>query len=126
MFTVFRNTSKPAHKKPERESKRGMTKQVEGYRLESAKFFVCPSKVCRFDSSLTTGPLVGRIPLRCSFSPICFSQAIEILLFHLLLSYKSSFPGYGQFLAIAIEKRRHGNKGLFSTAFSTVSVENCG
>ena len=39
MFTVFRNTSAPALGKPERESKRGMTNRLEGYRLEGLYAF---------------------------------------------------------------------------------------
>ena len=39
MFTVLRNTSKPTLGKPEKESKRGMTKGKEGYRLEVAETF---------------------------------------------------------------------------------------
>ena len=57
MFTVFRNTSEPTLRKPERESKRGMTNQVEGYRLESATFRVYPSKVSRYSSFPTTRAL---------------------------------------------------------------------
>ena len=99
MFTAFRNTTNPTHGKPERESKREMTKRMEGYRLEVVTF-LCLSfqgvpRFSRFGSSPTTGPLAGRIPLRCPFSPIFFSQAIEILLFHLFLSHNSPFSGYG-------------------------------
>ena len=37
MFTVLRNTSVPTLRKPEKEFKRVMTNQVEGYRLEVAE-----------------------------------------------------------------------------------------
>ena len=43
MFTVLRNTSVPTSRKPEKEFKREMTNQVEGYRLGS-----CSGDLCRF------------------------------------------------------------------------------
>ena len=106
-----------------------MTKRMEGYRLEVVTF-LCLSfqgvpRFSRFGSFPTTGPLAGRIPLRCPFSPIFFSQAIEILLFYLLLSHKSPFSGYGQFLAIATERRRDVNKAWFSTDFYTGFGDKC-
>ena len=90
MFTVLRNTSVPASRKPERESKREMTNRMEGYRLEVAKFcclsFQGVSRFSRFGSSPTTGPLAGRISLKAQFSPIFPFQAIGILLFYRILS----------------------------------------
>ena len=48
MFTVLRNTSEPASRKLERESKRQVTKGKEGYRLGSClgDLVVSPPKVC--------------------------------------------------------------------------------
>ena len=95
---------------------------MEGYRLESSTF-LCLSfqgvpRFSRFGSSPTTGPLAGRIPLRCPFSPIFFFQAIEILLFHPLLPHKSPFSSYGQFLAIAISGTGMGIRGAFPQPFA--------